>query len=70
MYLRKGGYIAVRKSRHLPILHFIWVEDISQCKTLQYVPIEPKKGLIGFIDKHWFKGRIKRKEKSNRKERK
>lgn len=56
---REGGYIAIRKSRHLPILHFIWVKSLDGCEIQHYVPVEPRKGLRGLCHKMHFEGKIK-----------
>jgi hypothetical protein len=61
MFFTRGGYIAVRKSRHITGFHWLWSADLK--RWLHYEPIKPKKLPYVIWDKLWFHGRIKRDDK-------
>lgn len=58
-YLR-GGYIALRWSRHIWGVHWVWISH-DRRRLLHYTPISPKTNLLAAsIDKLWYRGRISR----------
>jgi len=57
-WIKHGGYIAIRKSRMGPWLHFIWIKDLKDAEIEHYVP-ENDVLNSGSITKIMFKGKIK-----------
>jgi hypothetical protein len=59
LYFRRGGYCALRKSRHIAGWHWLWSPDLK--RWLHYVPLEPKRDWLGAcLHKFWYRGRIQR----------
>jgi len=45
-WFRRGGYLIIRRSRHLTIPHFLWApkDGLDSCKGIRhYTPTHPKK---------------------------
>ena len=55
-----GGYILIRKSKHAPTLHFLYLDKLpDDNKALHFVPDNPKRGWRALIDMILFKGHEK-----------
>lgn len=58
LWITRGGYFAVRKSRHIAGWHWLWSPDLK--RWLHYEPLDVK-GLPGDCwRKLLYRGRIKR----------
>ena len=60
MWLRLGGYLIIRKSRHQRIPHFLWASEgsLDEVQGIRhYTPLHPRKS--GWWRALWFKGGVK-----------
>lgn len=59
LWVRRGGYLVVRKSRMGFFPHFIWCGDLKNAEVLHFSPDVPKNHAGKLFHKFWFKGSIK-----------
>lgn len=62
LWITRGGYLVVRKSRHVTGWHWLWSRD-SRMRLIHYEPILPKELPPVLWHKIWYQGRIKRGDK-------
>lgn len=56
MWARHGGYVIVRKSNYGWWPHFMWVKSLGELEVTNFVPENPKTGLL--LPPPLFKGKI------------
>ena len=60
-WLREGGYIVVCWSpRNTFVPHAMFTQDIQGVEVEEYVPINPRSGLVGVLSSVLFRGRVRR----------
>ena len=68
-YWRHGGYIVVRRSRHLWVPHFLWLPpgSLDDFPSLRhFVPLSPTAKPWKVWRSLWFEGRVVRSDKDTR----
>ena len=59
LWLTRGGYVAMRRSRHITGIHWLWSKDTK--RWVHYTPIRPKDQLVfAAFHKLWYRGKIQR----------
>lgn len=58
LFVTRGGYIAMRKSRHITGWHWLWSPDLK--RWVHYDPMFPKNLPAAMWHKLWYHGRIRR----------
>lgn len=56
----KHSYLVVRLSKYTLIPHVFFAESIEDLEVEEYKPIRPKLGMRAFVNKLWFKGKIRK----------
>ena len=60
-YWTRGGYCALRKSRHIAGWHWLWSPPTKRHRWVHYEPLAPKAGCwAAALHKVWYRGRIRR----------
>lgn len=61
-WIRYGGYIAIRRSQHFPIPHFLWIppDGLAGVTLRHFVPMRPARGWRNVWRAAWFRGYVKR----------
>ena len=55
--VRRGGYVAFRRSRHSPLVpHFLWSRRLRVWWS--YTPVAPRDGLGVLSEFLWFRGHV------------
>lgn len=58
LWATRGGYFAVRKSRHITGWHWLWSPDLR--RWVHYEPLHPLSGWRAALNKLWYRGYVKR----------
>ena len=56
----RGSYLVARLSTHSLWPHVMFAESIDGLEVEEFVPVKPRRGLLGFLSAIWFKGRVRK----------